>query len=144
MHVPGCISHISHLCASPRTWSTYCVQRTLRGPPEVDGGESSSFLLALRFSGANNGSLQVGRPRCTAPFWGWGQSPEQLSRDMSSNLAEHHTALLPCSGEGRPHWSSLQLLSVSQEGRAATRGRNTRGQMSESLVAPQTLFHPGS
>ena len=75
------------------------MQRTVGGPGLVVGSESSSFFLALRFSRVNNGSLQeVGTAQ--HPSGGGRPSPENISSDKSSTLAEHHIAFLPCSGEG--------------------------------------------
>lgn len=63
------------------------------------GSESSSFFLALRFSRANNGSLQeVGTAQ--HPSGDGRPSPEDMSSDKSSTLAEHHIAFLPGSGAG--------------------------------------------
>lgn len=63
------------------------------------GSESSSFFLALRFSRVNNGSLQeVGTAQ--HPSGGGRPSPENISSDESSTLAEHHIAFLPCAGAG--------------------------------------------
>lgn len=65
----------------------------------VVGSESSSFFLALRFSRVNNSSLQeVGTAQ--HPSGGGRPSPEDMSSDKSSTLAEHHIAFLPCSGVG--------------------------------------------
>lgn len=120
------------------------------------GSESSSFFLALRFSRVNNGSLQeVGTAQ--HPSGGGRPSPENISSDESSTLAEHHIAFLPCAGAGAggwweagsTHWRVISTAAPSSfckgQIRAVTRGKNTRKWMIKILVFPAPiLFHQDS